>query len=185
MFATGFTAAAARPMPSTAPAAEVWVPTSWSSGRSDVGSSAAAAPPTSPMPIKTMPTVRISLLIAATVYGGPARRYLLKAENRYTDQVAGAGDSGSSALLGASSPADHWPHGDAPNKRRQFRDAGSNDSSRNGYLPIGDRVRVGAGSRNAHRWPGRVCGQDLERAARGDDQRCCDGGAGLRAPGPQ
>src|SRR5437868_15430259 len=64
ILAAGLTAAAIRPMPSTAPAAEVWVPTSWSRGSSDVGIRAAAAPPTRPMPMRSIPTVSSSLVMA-------------------------------------------------------------------------------------------------------------------------
>src|SRR5450756_557884 len=57
MLPAGLNAAAISPIPSTAPAAEAWVPTSWSSGRSEGPTSETAAPPTRAMPISSIPTV--------------------------------------------------------------------------------------------------------------------------------
>src|SRR6267142_3334333 len=76
MFPAGLTAAAMRPMASTAPAAEVWVPTSWSSGSREVGTRAAAAPPTRAMPISSIATVSKLRLMPPTVYG----RHMLRLE---------------------------------------------------------------------------------------------------------
>src|SRR6202162_3601031 len=69
MWAAGLTAAAMSPMPSTAPAADAWVPTSWSSGRRDGARGKAAAPPTRAMPISSIPIVSRSRLTTPTLYG--------------------------------------------------------------------------------------------------------------------
>jgi hypothetical protein len=63
----GLNAATIRPRPRIAAAAEPWVPTCSSTEEKDVTSTVPAAPPTRPMPIRSIPTVRITLLMAAAL----------------------------------------------------------------------------------------------------------------------
>src|SRR5713226_4203863 len=83
MLPEGLTAAAIRPMPRTAPAAEACVPTSWSSGIREVPTRDTAAPPTRPIPMRSIPTVSKILRMAATVYGRRGVRHLIGERRTY------------------------------------------------------------------------------------------------------
>src|SRR5713226_7202298 len=71
MLPAGLTAAAIKPIPNTAPAADAWVPTCWSRGTRAVPTSETAAPPTSAIPMRSITTVRNSLFMARLYTRGP------------------------------------------------------------------------------------------------------------------
>src|SRR5882762_2081949 len=81
MLPAGLTAAAMSPIPSTAPAAEAWVPTSWSSGKREVPTRETAAPPTRAMPMSSIATVSKIRLMAPTLYG----RHMVRLESMTND----------------------------------------------------------------------------------------------------
>src|SRR6267143_4383598 len=81
MLPAGLTAAAIKPIPSTAPAAEACVPTSWSSGKREVPTRETAAPPTRAMPMSSIATVSKIRLMARTLYG----RHMVRLESMTND----------------------------------------------------------------------------------------------------
>src|SRR5438093_13378351 len=92
----GLMAAMIRPTPSTAAAAEPLVPTCSSIDLKDDTRTVPTAPPSSPMPIRSIPIRSTSGLTLATVYGGPCASLGLDSINvhseRGADHAGGSGD---------------------------------------------------------------------------------------------